>query len=85
MKTNFRKNLKLYLRSDEIYQRYLEGELLNASDFDLFCINHCEDIFQLLEAEKKLKNKLNRICASVYQDDEVTIEKIKKIIEAEEE
>ena len=85
MKTNFRKNLKLYLRSDEIYQRYLEGELLNVSDFDLFRINHCEDISPLLEAEKKLKNKLNRICASVYQDDEVTIEKIKKIIEAEEE
>ena len=84
METNFRKNLKLYLRSDELYQRYLEGELSNATDFDLFCINHCEDIAQLLEAEKKTKNILNRICASVYQDDEVTIEKIKRIIEAEE-
>lgn len=84
METNFRKNLKLYLRSDELYQRYLEGELSNATDYDLFCINHCEDIAQLLEAEKKTKNILNRICASVYQDDEVTIEKIKRIIEAEE-
>lgn len=84
METNFRKNLKFYLRSDEIYQRYLEGTLAKISDFDLFCINHCEDIAQLLEAEKKTKNIFNRICASVYQDDEVTIEKIKKIIEAEE-
>lgn len=84
METNFRKNLKLYLRSDELYQRYLEGTLAKISDFDLFCINHCEDIAQLLEAEKKLKNKLNQIYASVYQDDEVTIEQIKAIIEAEE-
>lgn len=84
MKENFRKNLKLYIRSDELYQRYLNEELNEISDFELFCINHCEDIHELLESERKLKNKLNRIMTSVYQDKSVTIDEIKKLIELEE-
>lgn len=39
-----------YIESDEIYNNYLEeGKTDNLSDFDLFCIEHCEDIEVVLD------------------------------------
>lgn len=42
-------NLKEYIAEDEIYQKYKkEGITSDMSDFDKFCIGHCEDIESLL-------------------------------------
>lgn len=43
------KNLKEYIAEDEIYQKYKkEGITQDMSDFDKFCISHCEDIESVL-------------------------------------
>ena len=38
------KNLKEYIKEDDIYARYKNGEYNELSDFEMFCINHCKDI-----------------------------------------
>lgn len=38
------KNLKEYIKEDDIYTRYKNGEYNELSDFEMFCINHCKDI-----------------------------------------
>lgn len=44
------RNLKEYIEKDEIYQNFKTGKArYDLSDFDKFCINHCEDIESLLE------------------------------------
>lgn len=50
--------LKEYIEKDEIYQEYKNDKLTNASDFDKFCIQHCEDIEELLEENEELKSQL---------------------------
>lgn len=46
---NYRERLKEYVDKDEIYQNYKQNKLINCSDFDKFCIQHCKDIEELLE------------------------------------
>lgn len=57
---DYNKNLKLYLKDDTIYQAYLKKELKEISDFDRFCINHCEDIDNMLKENTYLKKELMR-------------------------
>ena len=38
------KNLKEYIKEDDIYTIYKNGEYNELSDFEMFCINHCKDI-----------------------------------------
>lgn len=50
MLTNSYFNLKEYIEEDEIYQQYLKKDNKeDFSDFDLFCIQHCEDIENYLD------------------------------------
>ena len=46
---NCKERLKEYISKDEIYQDYKQNKLMNPSDFDKFCIQHCKDIEELLE------------------------------------
>ncbi len=47
---NHIENLKEYIDEDEIYQKYKkEGITDDMSDFDKFCIEHCEDIESVIE------------------------------------
>ena len=50
------KNLYSYIERDELYQKWKKGELQgeNISDFEYFCIKHCEDIEKLIEYNKEL-------------------------------
>lgn len=43
------KNLKEYIKEDDIYTRYKNGEYNELSDFEMFCINHCKDIENLIK------------------------------------
>ena len=38
---NYKERLKEYIGKDEIYQDYKQNKLMNCSDFDKFCIQHC--------------------------------------------
>ena len=50
--------LKEYIEFDSIYQEWKKGENKNVlTDFDWFCVQHCQDIEKLLEENKKLKGK----------------------------
>ena len=88
---NCKEKLKEYIDKDEIYQDYKQNKLMNPSDFDKFCIQHCKDIEELLEENLELEQALddtekilrqpqfeydNIPCN--YEDD---IEKIKEIIQ----
>ena len=56
MENNHIKNLERYIREDSIYQEFLNGKSKNDfSDFDKFCIEHCEDIDYLLKLVKLIK------------------------------
>ena len=50
-----KESLKEYIDKDEIYQDYKQDKLMNCSDFDKFCIQHCKDIEELLEENLELK------------------------------
>ena len=58
---NCKERLKEYIEKDEIYQDYKQDKLMNCSDFDKFCIQHCKDIEELLEENLELEQALDEI------------------------
>lgn len=58
---NCKESLKEYIGKDEIYQDYKQDKLMNCSDFDKFCIQHCKDIEELLEENLELEQALDEI------------------------
>ena len=56
---NCKESLKEYIDKDEIYQDYKQDKLMNCSDFDKFCIQHCKDIEELLEENLELEQALD--------------------------
>ena len=58
---NCKESLKEYIDKDEIYQDYKQNKLMNPSDFDKFCIQHCKDIEELLEENLELERALDEI------------------------
>ena len=94
---NCKERLKEYISKDEIYQDYKQDKLMNCSDFDKFCIQHCKDIEELLEENLELEQALDeieKICNSISREDsicdigkihdiEVKIQKVKDLIKAD--
>lgn len=64
-----KERLTEYIDRDETYQDYKKDKLMNASDFDKFCIQHCKDIEEILEENQELKRKLKN-----KPDTEITLE-----------
>lgn len=60
-KMNAKEKLKEYIEKDEIYQDYKQDKLMNASDFEKFCIQHCRDIEEILEENQELKDLIDTI------------------------
>ena len=54
---NNEERLKEYVNLDPIYQDFKKGKDV-FSDFDMFCIEHCKDIEELLEKVKQLEDDL---------------------------
>lgn len=51
--------LKEYVELDMEYQAWKKGENINElSDFDWFCVQHCQDIEHILKENEKLKQQL---------------------------
>lgn len=51
--------LKEYIELDLIYKGWKKGENKNVlTDFDWFCVQHCQDIEHILNENKLLKIKI---------------------------
>ncbi len=50
-----KERLEQYIKEDKVYNDWLDENTSYVSDFDRFCIQHCEDIKCLLEENEKLK------------------------------
>ena len=54
--------LKEYVELDMEYQAWKKGENKNVlTDFDLFCVQHCQDIEHILKENKELKEKIKEL------------------------
>lgn len=66
---NYIERLKKYVNDDEIYKEYRflnKGKMMDYSDFDKFCIQHCKDIDDVLEENKRLNKQLDYIRSGEY-------------------
>ena len=51
--------LKEYVKLDMEYQAWKKSENKNVlTDFDWFCVQHCQDIEHILKENEKLKQQL---------------------------
>lgn len=57
---NCKERLKEYINKDKIYQDYKDDKIMNCSDFDKFCIQHCKDIEELLKQNQNLEQALDK-------------------------
>jgi hypothetical protein len=57
---NNKERLREYIENDPMYVEYKNGVNNDVSDFDRFCINHCEDIEDLLDEVEELHNKIDK-------------------------
>lgn len=79
--------LKQYIEEDKIYNNWLNNNLNELSDFDKFCIQHCNDIKEILEENQELKKQLkikhDGFMASVEESCELAEEnqKYKEVID----
>jgi len=55
-----KEKLEQYIKEDKIYQNFIDSKtrIKDLTDFDLYCINHCSDIEELLKENKELKKQL---------------------------
>ena len=55
-----KERLEQYIKEDKIYQDFIDSKvrIKDLTDFDLYCINHCSDIEELLKENKELKKQL---------------------------
>ena len=61
----YKQRLEEYIEKDKIYQAYKKQKEIETSDFDNFCISHCEDIEEALfdlEQLRKENNQLKEQC-----------------------
>lgn len=58
---SYKKRLKDYIKTDIVYNDFKEHPTKKFNDFDMFCVEHCEDIKKLLEENEKLEKELKEI------------------------
>lgn len=56
---DYKERLREYVENDDIYTEYKSGKC-DMSDFDKFCIEHCEDIECLLDEVQELKEVIDK-------------------------
>ena len=57
----YKQRLEEYIEKDKIYQAYKKQKEIETSDFDNFCILHCEDIEKVLFDLEQLKKENNQL------------------------
>lgn len=58
---NHEENLKDYIKSDEVYNRYLKEPNAEYNDFEWFCINHVEDIKWVINEIEILNKRIEEL------------------------
>ena len=76
---NAEERLKKYIEKDKIYQEYKQDKLMDVSDFDKFCIQHCSDIEAYLEENKQLKERVDYLERSNNRREDTIIEQRQEI------
>ena len=66
-----------YATSDTIYNEYMKNKSMKCSDFDMFCINHCQDILTMCECVKKI----DKLCKDNPENYKEIAEIIKKVFD----
>lgn len=61
-----KERLEQYVKEDEIYNEHLDNHKNYVSDFDKFCVQHCQDIKNILEENEKLKKQLEYLRSGEY-------------------
>lgn len=74
-----KERLEQYIEKDRIYQEYKQNKLMNVSDFDKFCIQHCSDIETLLKENKQLKERIAYLERSNNRREDTIIEQRQEI------
>lgn len=67
-----KERLEQYVKEDEIYNEYLDNNKSYISDFDRFCIEHCQDIKNILEENEELKKQLEEYKKELEKADSIT-------------
>ena len=57
---SYKKRLKDYIKTDIVYNDFKEHPTKKFNDFDMFCVEHCEDIKKLLEENERLNNLIKK-------------------------
>lgn len=70
-----KERLEQYVKEDMIYNEYLDNHKNYVSDFDKFCVEHCQDIKNILKENDNLKNQQKEFVK--YLKDE--IKKLEKV------
>ena len=58
---NYKERLKEYVKTDIVYQDFMENKNKKFNDFEMFCVEHCQDIEKLLEENKTLKQEIAKL------------------------
>ena len=56
----YKERLIEYIEDDAIYQEWIGTDNEDISDYDRFCIEHCQDIQELLNEVENLHNKIEK-------------------------
>lgn len=53
--------LKNYIKEDRVYQEWKSGNLKLPNDFELYCIENCIAIEEILDENSILKKKIKKL------------------------
>lgn len=68
----YKQRLKEYIEKDVIYQDYKKQKEFESSDFDNFCILHCEDIEEALFDLEQLRKENKELQEELQKADSIT-------------
>lgn len=72
-------NLKEYVSIDAIYQDYLQDPNKIISDYDIFCVEHCEAINTILKENELIEAKVSYEINKIWKDKiKIKIEELKQ-------
>ena len=71
---DYKERLRNFADEDVIYQEYKKGILKEVSDFDKFCIQHCEDIEKILKEVECLQDRIAYLERSNNRREETILE-----------
>ena len=64
---NYEQVLRQFLKEDIVYQRYLNKELTEMSDYDDFCVKNCQAIESMLKDNEQQRAVIHRALQMVKE------------------